>query len=87
MTWVAKPASTQGRQPVCSDPAIQTCLSMKVLFGMALRQTTGFVKSLGHRNIWAARAATKKQIPPPNPRRDNDALVGSIEPAAFTGPM
>jgi len=26
--------------------AIQTCLTMKVLFGMALRQTTGFVESL-----------------------------------------
>jgi hypothetical protein len=24
---------------------IQTCLTMKVLFGMALRQTTGFVES------------------------------------------
>ncbi len=29
-----------------SDTAIQTCLTMKVLFGMALRQTTGFVESL-----------------------------------------
>jgi hypothetical protein len=29
-----------------SPAAIQTCLSMKVLFGMALRQTTGFVESL-----------------------------------------
>ncbi len=29
-----------------SDAAIQTCLSMKVLFGMALRQTTGFVESV-----------------------------------------
>lgn len=26
--------------------AIQTCLTVKVLFGMALRQTTGFVMSL-----------------------------------------
>jgi hypothetical protein len=29
-----------------SDAAIQTCLTMKVLFRMALRQTTGFVESL-----------------------------------------
>ena len=35
-------------QPVYSDAAIQTCLTMKVLFGMALRQTTGFVESLLH---------------------------------------
>lgn len=32
--------------PLYSDAAVQTCLTMKVLFGMALRQTTGCVKSL-----------------------------------------
>ena len=37
--------------PMCqsgcmSDPALQTCLTMKVLFGMALRQATGFVESV-----------------------------------------
>ena len=36
----------RGRRQSYSDAAIQTCLSMKVLFGMALRQTTGFVESL-----------------------------------------
>jgi len=46
MIWEAKPTGKRGRQPVYSDPAIQTCLTMKVLFGMALRQTTGFVESL-----------------------------------------
>jgi len=28
------------------DAAIQTCLTLKVLFAMLLRQTTGFVESL-----------------------------------------
>jgi hypothetical protein len=42
----AQPTGKRGRQPVYSDLAIQTCLTMKVLFGMALRQTTGFVESL-----------------------------------------
>ena len=46
MLWAAQPTGKRGRQPVYSDPAIQTCLTMKVLFGMALRQTTGFVESL-----------------------------------------
>jgi transposase len=46
MTWDAAPISKLGRQQTCSDTAIQTCLTMKVLFGMALRQTTGFVESL-----------------------------------------
>ena len=46
MSWDAAPTGKRGRQPVYSDTAIQTCLMMKVLFGMALRQTTGFVDSL-----------------------------------------
>jgi len=46
MTWQASPTGKRGRQPDYSDAAIQTCLTMKVLFGMALRQTTGFVESL-----------------------------------------
>ena len=44
--WEAAPTGKRGRQPDYSDAAIQTCLTMKVLFGMALRQTTGFVESL-----------------------------------------
>lgn len=46
MTWDAAPTGRRGRQPTYSDAAIQTCLTMRVLFGMALRQTTGFVESL-----------------------------------------
>lgn len=45
MAWAAKPTGKRGRQPVYSDAAVQTCLTMKVLFAMALRQTTGFVES------------------------------------------
>ncbi len=46
MIWDAAPSGRRGRQQSYSDAAIQMCLSMKVLFGMALRQTTGFVESL-----------------------------------------
>ncbi len=46
MNWEAAPTGKRGRQPVYSDAAIQACLTMKVLFGMALRQTTGFLESL-----------------------------------------
>jgi hypothetical protein len=46
MTWDAAPTGRRGRQQTYRDAAIQTCLSTKVLFGMALRQTTGFVESL-----------------------------------------
>ena len=60
MNWDAKPSGKRGRSRTFSgEPdqetvrgtvypanAIQTCLTMKVLFGMALRQTTGFVESL-----------------------------------------
>ncbi len=46
MTWEAAPTGNRGRRPDYSDATIQTCLTLKVLFGMALRQTTGFVESL-----------------------------------------
>lgn len=46
MVWTAQPTIKRGRLPVYSDAAVQTCLTMKVLFGMALRQITGLVESL-----------------------------------------
>ena len=46
MVWTPPATGKRGRQQQYSDAAIQTCLTMKVLFGMALRQTTGFVESL-----------------------------------------
>ena len=48
MMWEAAPTGKRGRQPGYRDAAIQTCLTMKVLFGMTLRQTTRFVESLLH---------------------------------------
>ncbi len=38
MNWEAAPTGKRGRQPDYSDAAIQTCLTMKMLFGMAPRQ-------------------------------------------------
>ncbi|MCE0507282.1 IS5 family transposase [Roseivivax sp. GX 12232] len=46
MAWKPPPTGKRGRQPCYSDAAIQTCLTMKVLFDLPLRQTTGFVGSL-----------------------------------------
>ena len=46
MTWTPSPSGKRGRQRQFSDAAIQTCLTMKVSFGLPLRQTTGFVESL-----------------------------------------
>lgn len=42
----AAPNGQRGRRQTYGDAAIQTGLSMKVLFGMTLRQTTRFVESL-----------------------------------------
>jgi hypothetical protein len=42
----AVPTEKRGPQPDYSDAAIQTGLTMKVLLGMVLRQTTGFVEGL-----------------------------------------
>jgi hypothetical protein len=46
MAWEADASGRRGRQQTYSDAAIQACLTLKVLFGLPLRQTTGFVESL-----------------------------------------
>ena len=46
MDWHAAPSGKRGRQQTFSDAAIQACLTIKVLSGLPLRQTTGFVASL-----------------------------------------
>ena len=46
MKWLAEPSGKRGRRQIFSDAAIQFCLSIKCLFGLALRQTLGLVQSL-----------------------------------------
>jgi len=46
MSWEAEPSGKRGRQQAYSDAAIRACLTTKVLFGLPLRQTTGFIESL-----------------------------------------
>jgi hypothetical protein len=46
MVWTPPPNGKRGRQQQFSDAAIQTSLTLKVLFGMPFRQTTWFVQSL-----------------------------------------
>jgi hypothetical protein len=48
MQWFASASGKRGRSPRFSDAAIQFCLTIKNLFGLALRQTMGFVESLLH---------------------------------------
>ena len=43
MTWLAPPDGSPGRPAVFSDAAIQFCLTIKALFKLPLRQTTGMV--------------------------------------------
>jgi hypothetical protein len=44
--WLAEPSGKRGRSATFTDAAIQTCLTLKALFGLPLRQTTGLVASL-----------------------------------------
>ena len=50
MVWEATPSGRRGWQQTCSDVAIQTCLPLKVLCGLPLRQTTGFLEKLLERD-------------------------------------
>ena len=46
MTWLAPHDGSRGRPAVFPDAAIRFCLTIKVLFKLPLRQTTGRVASL-----------------------------------------
>ena len=46
MQWLADPSDRPGRPLRFSNSAIELCLTLKVLFGLALRQVTGLVASL-----------------------------------------
>ncbi|ANY61458.1 transposase [Comamonas aquatica] len=46
MQWYATVSGKRGRQRTFSDAAIKFCLSIKCLFGLALRQSLGLVESL-----------------------------------------
>jgi hypothetical protein len=44
--WLAEPIGKRGRPTTFTEAAIQACLTLKALFGLPLRQTTGLVESL-----------------------------------------
>ena len=44
--WLAGPSGKRGRLATVSDAAIRACLTLKALFGLPLRQTTGLGASL-----------------------------------------
>lgn len=46
MLWYAPASGKRGRQQTFTDAAIEFCLSIKCLFGLALRQSLGLVQSL-----------------------------------------
>ena len=46
LAWQAAPSGCAGRPAVFSDAAIQFCLTLKCMFGLGLRQTTGLAESL-----------------------------------------
>ncbi len=45
MEWCPPATGKRGHQPEYSDAAIQVCLTLKVLFGMPLRQTPASSKA------------------------------------------
>jgi hypothetical protein len=46
MKWHAEPMGRRERSPTFTDAAIQFCLTVKALFRLPLRQTSGMVESL-----------------------------------------
>jgi hypothetical protein len=46
-SWQAPKRTTRGGQPRYSDLTIETALTLGLVFGLRLRQTEGFVTSVG----------------------------------------
>lgn len=46
IAWAGSSSGKRGRSPSFSDASIQFCLMIKNLYGLALRQTAGIVRSL-----------------------------------------
>jgi hypothetical protein len=46
LAWQATPSGRAGRPAVFSDAAIQFCLTLKCMFSLGFRQTTGLAESL-----------------------------------------
>jgi hypothetical protein len=46
LRWSAPPRTTPGGQPVYSDLAIEMCLTLRMVFKQALRQTQGLMRSI-----------------------------------------
>jgi hypothetical protein len=46
--WSAPPRTTPGGQPVYSDLAIEMCLTLRIVFKQALRQTQGLMRSISN---------------------------------------
>jgi len=74
MPWHAERSGKRGHPETFSDSAIQICLTLKVLFGLPLRQTVGLVASLiemagmdwpvpDYSNLCRRQARLKVQIP------------------------
>ena len=95
MSWEAPRDGKPGRPAVFSDAAIQFCLSIKVLFKLPLRQTTGMVASLLKLAglDWAVpdyttlcRRQKTLQVQIPYRRADGPLnLLVDIEPVSATG--
>ncbi|WP_310619995.1 transposase [Flexibacterium corallicola] len=45
-SWLAPAVKRRGRPSTFSDLAIETCLRARSVFGLALRQTQGFMRSI-----------------------------------------
>lgn len=46
MVWHAEKSGKRRRPETFSEAAIQTCLTLRILFGLPLRQTVGLIESL-----------------------------------------
>ena len=94
MAWDATLSGRRGRHRAYRDVAIQACLTIRVLFGVPLRQTTGVVESLLELAglNWAVPdfgtlARRQKTLPAAIPSRPSGPLAPSDRARASRPPL
>ncbi|MEG0921771.1 MAG: transposase [Comamonas sp.] len=89
ISWFAAASGKRRHSPKFSDAAIQFCLTVKSLFGLALRQATGLVHGVAAAEVWRGAPQTgamqhrQSPLALPAPLSTGRALELRHQPAPF----
>ncbi len=84
LQWSGLASGKRGRPSLFSDAAIQFCLTIKSLFGLALRQAMGMFNAQARRPAMVG-ARLQHGLPAPEDAQGSDSVSASRKGAAPAG--